>query len=239
MDAVSFSPQSTFVHALSQSAHPHLFSSAEKRILGALCFTVFVLPLTLSILVLKNQNVPTALKLDPEQMAYLTPASLSQGSDELAMAEIFINKANESLSDPAKTAQYLTQAQSLITLTTQTGERVEAIKNQLAQALGGEGTGQSALQRIAAPAAALTSLGGETVSNATSKTVVMKAGTQTQFVDYPELASDTQIYITVADNRENAVVYVSSREQGRGFTLATLSALGQDLLVTWYEIKSQ
>jgi hypothetical protein len=229
----------TFVTALSQTTRVSLFSSSEKKILVALCIAAFALPLTASAVILKTQAAPTALRLDSDQIAQLTPANITQGSDDLAMAQIFLDKASESLLDPKVSAQYLSQAESLLSLTTQTGVKVEELKNQLASYVGAKAAPSNSLQRIAAPASTASAIESETTSNANSQSIVIPAGTQEIFVPYTQLQMDTQIYVTIPENRDNAVVYVSRREEGRGFTLASASILRQDVKVTWYEIKSQ
>lgn len=222
--------QSTFISALSRTTTSALFTMGEKKVLAALCFLAFSLPLSVSLIVLKIDK-PVALRVEPEQVANLTPEQSLHGNDDLAMAEIFLDKANETLSDPVKSAMYLSQAQSLLDLTEQSGPRVENLKQKLAPAP----------QRIAAPGSTLgtASISASTKSNANEFTVVMPAESQSLFVPYANLQSDSQIYVTIPYNRDNTVIYVSSRETGRGFTLATVAPLLQDITVQWYEISSQ
>lgn len=234
MEAVTFPSQSTFVHALSESSHPSLFSGKEKRVLLGLCVGAFFLPLIISLVILKQSVPSVALKPSPNQVAYLKQRNLMQGSDELAMAEIFLGKAITT-SNPNDKQQYISEAQALVALISPTSENQQEL-NALNQkvALAANATSP---QRIAAPASINSSvLAGETSSNASSSSVIMKTGSQKLFVPYAALTDKAQIYLTLSDNRNNAVIYISTRETGKGFTLASTAPLVQDIVVTWYEI---
>jgi hypothetical protein len=97
---------------------------------------------------------------------------------------------------------------------------------------------ESTVQRVAAPANAASpaTLGVSVVTNASQDSVVFPQGDNEVFVAYPSLRSTTRLYLVIANNPDNAVIYVKSKEAGVGFTLATTTALTQNVTVEWYEI---
>lgn len=235
----------TFVNALSATNARQLFSSREKKVvIGLSCFA-FILPLAVSIFILRKTQPEQALRIDANQVAKIAPGQILGGNDDLAMAEIFLQKAGENLTDPQASQQYLSQAQSLLSLNTQSGPKVDDLNQRLA-ALTSPASGNVPSTAyhlpsttIAAAADAISSISAQTQSNAVSNSVTMKAGTTSLLVPYTALLPDTQIYLTIPENRNNATLYVSQKEAGKGFTLASVGQLVQDTKVVWYEIKSQ
>lgn len=240
-------PQDTFVHALSQSTVGHaLFSGAEKRVLSALCVGMFALPIVASTVLVNITKGAGTLSASPSQQASLqqSETALAYDNDELAMASYFMDRANTLTESEqhADAARFLSQAQALLDATTQTGERVQVLKHQLASLMGMPSAERSVddPQRIAASATdTKTTIAGATSSNASEETVTMSAGTSSLFVKAPHIGDQTQIYLTPKDNRENAVIYVKQKEAGSGFTLATTAPLQHDVQITWYEITAE
>jgi len=237
----SFTQQDTFVHALSKSTFSHtLFSSTEKRILAALCVGVFTLPILTSFVLLRTSGKQQAFTTPSTPVALLNqPAGITPGtSDELAMASYFMDKAGST--SGAESANLLSEAQALLTATTQTGEKVDTLKTQLASLLGTPGVSPNtgSPQRVAAAPAISGALSTSTSSNATGKTLMMVAGTSTLSVADPQLSEGTQIYLTIENNRDNSILYVKGKKAGSGFTLASTAPLQHDVTVTWYEIAS-
>ncbi len=199
--------ESAFVLALSQSGCPALFSVAEKRVLAFFCLIVFVLPILGSAVALKVTSTTQPLSLITDEQQI---PSLTQS----------INTSNDDLA----MAQYfkakgdVTQANTLLT-----------------------GSAPLEPQRLAAPQtdgnSAISSISGQVESNVHKATVVMPAGTDHLFVPYSNLEDSTQIYLVLVNNRDNATIYVSTREAGKGFTLASTAILTQDVTIEWYDVK--
>ena len=232
----------TFVRALgSNSLGNALFNSSEKRLLCVICAGVFTLPILASIVVVRATHSPLSLSAPTTQQAMLEqPSSVSPGSgDELAMASYFMDKAAHATQ--ADAATFLSEAKALLEATTQQGANVDAVRTHLASLLGSPNADATTNpQRIAAPAPEQSAgaLAGSTQSNATSTSVVMKAGTTSLVVSAPSITDTTQIYLTLSENNDNAVIYVKQKTAGSHFTLASLSPLMHDVTVTWYEIQS-
>jgi len=233
----------SFRQALHQSQSPSLFTDREQHVLIGLCLSVFLIPIIGSVVLTRIQSSSVLERGNTTTQAMmLQPATVSQSSDEVAMAGYFIEKATQLGSSPdqqAQAATFLSQAQALLTTTTQTGATVDQLRTQVATLMG-QPTADPSIQRVAAAASSsASSVSGAVTSNASGNTITMKAGYSTLFVAAPTLKEGSQVYITIANNRDNAVIYVKQKDAGKGFTLASTAPLSQDSTITWYEIETQ
>jgi hypothetical protein len=233
-----------FVTALSGvSAVPTsvLFNNGEKKRILLACLFSFTTPFLIGAAVITHNRPTTQLQAPlaalagkPLEAAQNNPVS----QDELAMADYFIEKARGLANDTSADAQnqlaaYLSQAQAQVDHSTAAPE----YKGQIAQGIAALSTKEP--QRIAAPAPTPTNQSGvSTKSKTNSKqgSAILAAGNNSVWVDYPLLKENTQLYLTPEGNTNNATIYVSSKEAGRGFTIAATSKLTEDVTVTWYEI---
>lgn len=206
-----------FVIALENTRQTTLFSKTETRVLVCLCVLAFSLPLVAGVVLIKTFSKPIALSSKSNEIAELPSSIINTNNDEQAMAKIFLNKASNA-SSLAQRQQFISEAQALSALNPTVNKQI-----------------------IAAPAETtiIASTAATIKSNSTSNTVTLKSGTSKQFIAYTGLKADSQIYLTPTDNRANVVIYVATRETGKGFTLESLSPLTQDVTLTWYEIKPQ
>lgn len=253
MSLVASLPQSTagvnpvsfkrdFVSAWKQTTvtSPFLFTSVEKKRLGIACLSVFILPLVIGSVAVNRIKPATQLhaslaSLQGQKLEAAKTNPLPQ--DELALADYFIEKARQLSTDTSPAAadqmrSYLSQAQTQVD---RSGATPEAKSAQVAALNDLSGT----KQQIAAPAPEVktaAAVSAKTKTNSKQGTALLKAGTDSLFVEYPALKDDTQIYLVPDSTSQNVVVYVKSKEAGKGFTLATTGAVAADLSLTWYEI---
>lgn len=142
------------------------------------------------------------------------------------MAQYFLDKAKNPDLAPDVKEGYLASAKSLLTA----GGSVDLITPK-------KSSGDN-VQRIAAGKDSQTNLSTQVTSNGQGHKLTIKAGTKDIFIEYPSLLQNSQIYLTLDENRDNAIIFVRNQKVGEGFTLSSTQKLASDVQLTWYLLET-
>ncbi|KKS30742.1 MAG: hypothetical protein UU93_C0032G0006, partial [Candidatus Amesbacteria bacterium GW2011_GWA2_42_12] len=129
--------------------------------------------------------------------------------------------------------------EQLLALYNENGELVGSINNK-GQAKFNEVTAQGFV--VAAPTQTASDSGqlnGSTNSNATAGTATLATGSTEVTVVNTTITANTLIYLTPLSNTENQVLYVKTKLDGQGFTIALNQALNHDVSFNYWLVKVQ
>lgn len=182
----------------------------------------------------------TSLSSNAKLTASSTYSLSSQFHDELSLANRFLSQANSMGSKPQDQTNFLNEAIGLLHQVLSNdpmNTQALSMNNQASQLLASI---QSSTTQIAASAALPINsqvVGSSISSNSKQGTVILKIGSDSLWVSYPQLKDNTQLYLVRQTTGDNSILYIQNRIAGKGFTLASSSPVTKDIIVKWYEIK--